>query len=201
MYESEKVDPTAGGLGSAAGRAAAERGAGADVRPRRRAVPPAVRNRARGPRPVRPVAVPVPVRPLPGERPVRPGRSGPSSRVPSSRERVLVRRPVVVVARVGAPARGAVAGLALAVLTAAVVVGLGLLGTLAGEWRGGAVPAGGASVEVTVGARETVWDVAHRLAPGLTGAELAAFAERVAVDNALTSARVAPGRVLRVPVG
>jgi len=46
-----------------------------------------------------------------------------------------------------------------------------------------------------------VWDVAARLAPGRPGAEVAAVAERIVADNALRSARLESGQVLRVAGG
>ncbi len=38
-------------------------------------------------------------------------------------------------------------------------------------------------------------------APGLSGPQRAALAERIVTDNALTSARLQPGQVLRVAGG
>jgi hypothetical protein len=58
-----------------------------------------------------------------------------------------------------------------------------------------------APVVVTVEPGETVWEVADRVAPGLSGAERAALAQRIVADNGLGSARPAPGRVLRVVAG
>jgi hypothetical protein len=56
-------------------------------------------------------------------------------------------------------------------------------------------------VVVTAEPGETVWDVASRVAPELSGPQRAALAERIVIDNALGSARPAPGQVLRVAVG
>jgi Tfp pilus assembly protein FimV len=52
---------------------------------------------------------------------------------------------------------------------------------------------------VTAAPGETVWEVADRIAPELSGAERAAFAERIVTENRLTSVRLQPGQVLRVP--
>jgi len=48
---------------------------------------------------------------------------------------------------------------------------------------------------------ETVWDVVRRVAPGRSGPEVAALAERIVADNALASGRPWPGQVLRVATG
>jgi Tfp pilus assembly protein FimV len=58
-----------------------------------------------------------------------------------------------------------------------------------------------APVVVTAEAGETVWDVADRVAPGLSGPRRAALAERIVADNELASVRLRPGQVLRVAVG
>ena len=55
-------------------------------------------------------------------------------------------------------------------------------------------------VAVTVTTAGTVWDVADRVAPGASGPERAALVDQIVAANALTSMRVAPGMVLRVPV-
>jgi hypothetical protein len=58
-----------------------------------------------------------------------------------------------------------------------------------------------APVVVTAGSGETVWDVADRVTPGLSGPRRAALAERIVADNELASVRLRPGQVLRVAVG
>ncbi|HEX8520259.1 MAG TPA: LysM peptidoglycan-binding domain-containing protein, partial [Pseudonocardia sp.] len=107
----------------------------------------------------------------------------------------------------------------------AAVVALGLLASLAAPAAGsaagpsvagpsapgpstpgpsGAVPSGTVppgTVLATVEPGETVWEVADRVAPGLSGPQRAALAERIAAENALDSARPPAGRVLRVPAG
>jgi hypothetical protein len=67
-----------------------------------------------------------------------------------------------------------------------------------GQVTVGRVRAG--EVTVTVTTAGTVWDVADRVAPGASGPERAALVDRIVAANALTSMRVAPGTVLRVPV-
>jgi len=111
-----------------------------------------------------------------------------------------------------------VAGLGVVVLSAAVVVGLGLLAGIGGPERG-PVSVGPAAVlpalwpapvpvqvvpgatMVTVAPGETLWDVARRVAPAASGPELAGVAERLVTDNSLTSARLRPGQALRVTGG
>jgi hypothetical protein len=110
------------------------------------------------------------------------------------------------------PAR-VVGGVALMLASAAVVVVLGLVAvaaqpavpvpaasapaSAAAAWTGGA--GGQAPTAVTAAPGETVWEVADRIAPELSGAERAAFAERIVTENRLTSVRLQPGQVLRVP--
>jgi hypothetical protein len=107
------------------------------------------------------------------------------------------------------------AGLALVLVAAAVVVGLGRIADVAAQSRAAEAPAvsqvdqvgqvtvgrvGVGGVTVTVTTAGTVWDVADRVAPGASGPERAALVDRIVAANALTSMRVAPGTVLRVPV-
>jgi hypothetical protein len=108
--------------------------------------------------------------------------------------------------------RRAAAGVAVVLSAAAVVAGLGLVGGAVAEVRaaevgagveGPAVVAAPRAVErtVTVGGERSVWEVARTADPGASGPELAALAERIVVDNSLTSVRLRPGQVLRVTVG
>jgi hypothetical protein len=175
--------------------------------------------RAAGPRPVRPGVVPVAVRPAEAPRP-----SGPAERSVAEQQwdartglRILARRPGAVPARYRV--RRAVAGVALVAASAVAVVALGLLARLAepaaapvptpvSVAAGAPAPADApalagatAPVVVTAGPGETVWDVADRVAPGLSGPRRAALAERIAVDNALSSVRLRTGQVLRVAAG
>ena len=157
------------------------------------------RRGSRGPRPVRPVVVPVIVRPAALPRPAGPVVSSPSG------PRLLVRRPAVAepvlpaVIRV----RRALAGVALTVAAAAVVVGLGLLAGTVAQSRVGTGSAGtvAAVAMVTVGPETTVQDVARDVAPAASGAQLAALTERIVTANSLTSVELSPGQVLRVPLG
>jgi hypothetical protein len=127
--------------------------------------------------------------------------------------------------------RRAVVGLAVTVVAAAVVVGLGQVAEMvaavravesggpAGTPAGSVVPAPldrsnawpgampiaqrveGGTVTITVAAERTVWEVARAVAPGASGSELAALVERIVTDNSLGSVRLHPGQVLRVTVG
>ncbi len=101
--------------------------------------------------------------------------------------------------------RRLVGGVAVGVLAAAVVVALGLLADAVGAARDGGpaapVPAVGVDGTVTAGGGETVWDVARRVAPSGSGPEITAVAERIVTGNSLTSVQLAPGQVLRIPVG
>jgi hypothetical protein len=99
--------------------------------------------------------------------------------------------------------RRALAGAALTVVAAAVVVGLGLLAGTVAQSRVGAGSAGtvAAVAMVTVGPEATVQDVARDVAPAASGAQLAALTERIVTANSLTSVELSPGQVLRVPLG
>jgi hypothetical protein len=169
------------------------------------------RRPAPGPRPVRPAGAWVTVRPLEVPRPVcdaaaapgavRVGTWGDAVRGPASGPRLLVRNPAGVGGRprTRSRLRRVVAGLAVVVASAAVVVALGLLARVAEPGPAPVRPP--APVVVTVQPGETVWDVAARVAPGRPGAEVAAAAERIVADNALGSVRLEPGQVLRVAGG
>jgi hypothetical protein len=192
------------------GRLAGSPDAGAGAGPARPRGWRVARRRGPGPRPVRPGVVAAVVRPLEVPRP-----SGPPMRSPvqwwarSTAPRVLARRPgPCAVRRVGRQRlRRAVAGLALLLAATSAVVALGLLARVA-EPAGPSTPpeslsvvAPAAPVVVTVEPGETVWEVAERVAPGLSGSERAALAQRIVADNGLGSARPEPGRVLRVVAG
>jgi hypothetical protein len=125
-------------------------------------------------------------------------------------QRVLVRR-VALAPQAAAPrAQRVLAAVALAVATATAVVLLGLLAGAVSDARGaGPAPVAGpvvvqsdsATLTVAVRAEETVWEVAQGVLPTATGPELGDLAERIVVDNGLSSVRVQPGQVLRVTVG
>jgi hypothetical protein len=165
------------------------------------------RRPARGPRPTRPVVEPVGVRPREVPRPAV-GLGGGASGRPAEvwRDgagglRLLTRRPVAVHRGARYRVRRAVAGLAVVVASAAAVVALGLLARAAGSDAVGPTPVPSAPTMVTTAPGDTVWEVAARLAPGRPGPELAALAERLVVENHLTSARLRPGQVLQVTPG
>jgi hypothetical protein len=100
---------------------------------------PAARRRGSGPQPARPMANAVAVRPTEAERP-RMQRSGPGGRAPlrAPAARMLVRRPLAAPPAVGAlgPVRRILAGLAVTVVSAALMVGLGLLADRVAASRG-----------------------------------------------------------------
>jgi hypothetical protein len=127
----------------------------------------------------------------------RGGHTRPSAAGP----RLLARRPGMAQRR-GDRVRRVMAGLALALAAAAVVVGLGHVADLTAHARGAGAPAVAQAAEVTVkvAAPSTVWDVADRVRPGLSGPERAALVDRIVAANSLTSLRVRSGEVLRVPL-
>lgn len=116
--------------------------------------------------------------------------------------RVLVRGLQAPAPRRGDRVRRVMAGLALVLAAAAVVVGLGRVADLTAQARVQAAPAvsQAAEVIVTVAAPGTVWDVADGVVPGASGPQRAALVDRIVVANSLTSMRVRPGQVLRVPL-
>ncbi|HEX3259570.1 MAG TPA: hypothetical protein VHS35_13700 [Pseudonocardia sp.] len=133
----------------------------------------------------------------------------------SAGPRLLVTRPGRPAPRRGDRVRRFLAGLALVLVAAAVVVGLGRIADVAAQSRAAEAPTvsqadqvgqvtvgrvGVGEVTVTVTTEATVWDVADRVAPGASGPERAALVDRIVAANALTSLRVAPGTVLRVPL-
>lgn len=113
--------------------------------------------------------------------------------------RVLVRRPVPPVPRSGEWVRRIAGGLVAALVTAAVVFGLGWVADAAAQARGPASPVV-AEVTVTVEQPGTVWDVVAGVAPRVSGPQRAAMVDQVVAVNSLSSVRVWPGEVLRVPL-
>jgi hypothetical protein len=192
------------------GRKGFDEGADRRTGGRPAASPPRPWRRVAGPRPVRPGVAPVAVRPAEAPRPVWPAG------VPAAERCRDARTGLRLLARPGATSqctarhrrRRAVAGLALVAASAAVVVALGLLARLA-EPVVAPAPVASVSVAVdppapvvvTVEPGETVWEVADRVAPGLSGPRRAALAERIVADNALPSVRPQAGQVLRVATG
>lgn len=100
-------------------------------------------------------------------------------------------RSAAVARPAGRPSR--LAGLvAAATVTLTVVGGLGWMGQAADP----RVPAGTAVVRV--GAGETVWDVAHRVAPQF---DQRAVVERIRQLNGIMGSAIEPGQQLQVPDG
>ncbi len=81
----------------------------------------------------------------------------------------------------------------MAVASVAVVSGLAVLGQGAG-----ATDVPGGVGEVRVGAGETLWDVAERVAPG---SDEQAVVARIRELNGIAGSAVRPGQELRVPDG
>ena len=137
-------------------------------------------------------------RPRPARvRPYGPGRPAPGpTRGPGP---VRLRRPPVV-PRCAAPDRvepahrRALQVVIAGVVTLAVVCGLAVLGQVAAG--GPAVPATTAVVQV--GAGETVWDVARRVAPD---AATPAVVQRIRELNGMAGSELRPGQRLTVPDG
>ena len=174
------------------------------VRDRRAGERRILRRRASGPRPVRPAVSAVPVRPAEAERPqVASGARRLPLPVPG--RRTLARRPRVLARAAVLPerVRRFLAGVAATAAAAAVVVVLGVVADSAAAVRAGeqAVGAPQGSIVVTVGVERTPWDVAHRIAPGASGPQVAELAERIVTDNSLGSVPLRPGQVLRVTSG
>lgn len=84
--------------------------------------------------------------------------------------------------------------LAAVVVTLAVLGGLGLLSRHAGAGTG--VPT--ETTVVRVGAGETVWDVAQRVAPQ---SDVRAVVQRIRRLNGMVGSAVQPGQRLQVPDG
>jgi hypothetical protein len=151
------------------------------------------------------------------------GLLGPARR---SEQRVLARRAAAApVIRTPRRRHGALVVAALMAVTATAVVLLGMLGDEVAAARLGAPTAtsaapasmaasmqasvvvapvavvAGRADTVTVGSEVTVWEVAERVAPAASGAQVAALAQRLVAENDLSSVRVHPGQVLRVTAG
>lgn len=164
-----------GGLAGDAGRSAWAGRSAVDTRPVRRAAPTR-------PRPACPARGLVTAPASRGLRTARPA----GLRVPAPAvRRAAMARPA------GRPSR--LAGLvAAATVTLTVVGGLGWMGQAAGP----GVPA--ETAVVRVGAGETVWDVAHRVAPQ---SDQRAVVERIRQLNGMVGSAIEPGQQLQVPDG
>jgi hypothetical protein len=188
---------------------AQERGVVLDRRPgERRRIG---RRRPSGPRPVRPAVNAVPLRPAEAERPQAPSGARqvslpvPGVRTLAQAPRAVPRGPVLFGPVLFGPVlfgrvRRVLAGLAVTVAAAAVVVGLGVLADSAAAVRAAerSVSAPQGTVVVTVRDEHSAWDVARRIAPGASGPEVATLAERIVTENSLGSVPLHPGQVLRV---
>jgi hypothetical protein len=183
---------------------AQERGVVLDRRPgERRRIG---RRRASGPRPVRPAVNAVPLRPAEAERPQAPSGARqvplpvPGVRTLAQAPRAVPRGPVLFGPVLFGRVRRVLAGLAVTVAAAAVVVGLGVLADSAAAVRAAerSVSAPQGTVVVTVRDERSAWDVARRIAPGASGPEVATLAERIVTENSLGSVPLHPGQVLRV---
>ncbi len=115
--------------------------------------------------------------------------------------RAAARRPTAGRLAVRRAAAGVVLVLVVGVAAALAVTALGLLADAVSGARTPAAPPAPAAVTVVVDAPGTVWDVAGRVAPHADAGERAALAGRIVTANALPSADVTPGEVLRVPLG
>ena len=147
-------------------------------------------DRPRAPR-VRPYCPghPAPGHPMPG--PTYRSNRGRPARL---RRPLVVPRSSAVPARVESVRRRAVRVVTAAVVTLGVVCGLAVLGQVVAD--GPAVPA--ATAVVRVGAGETVWDVARRVAPD---AATPAVAQRIRELNGMAGSELRPGQQLTVPDG
>ncbi len=136
---------------------------------------------------------------LDGPRPARVCSTSPT-RGPGPGRPGQLRRPPVVPRgpassdRVQPACRHAVQVVIAGVVTFTVVCGLAVLGQVAAGGPG--VPATTAVVQV--GAGETVWDVARRVAPD---AATPAVVQRIRELNAMAGSELRPGQQLRVPDG
>jgi hypothetical protein len=139
-------------------------------------------------------ARPGPQRPAKDTGPVRRAAPTPPPLAPPRLRRApsLVVRPAPVPDVPPSRARRAAHLATAAVLTLAVVGGLGWLGQRAGA----DVP--DETTTVRVGTGETVWDVAQRVAPD---ADPRAVVERIRLLNGMVSSAVQPGQYLQVPDG
>ncbi len=148
---------------------------------------PAARDSKVGPAGTTPVRRPAPIRPLPAcPAPVPP-------MAPLAHPRMLAPAAGVQVACPSVLRLGRVARLvAAATVTLAVVGGLGWVGMAPSP----GIPA--ETVVARVGAGETIWDVARRVAPEY---DQRAVVERIRQLNGMAGSALQPGQQLQVPRG
>jgi hypothetical protein len=90
------------------------------------------------------------------------------------------------------------AAVGVALASALVVIGLGLLAEAAQAARtAGSATSGPQMVAAEPG--ETVWELARRVSPSAAGPELAALTQRIVEANSLGSVRLQPGQLVQVP--
>jgi hypothetical protein len=97
-------------------------------------------------------------------------------------------------------ARRMLATVGVALVSALVVIGLGLLAEAAQAARAAGSVASGPLV-VVAEPGETAWELARRVAPSAAGPELAALTERIVEANSLGSVRLQAGQLVQVPGG
>jgi hypothetical protein len=90
------------------------------------------------------------------------------------------------------------AAVGVALASALVVIGLGLLAEAA-QAAGTAESAASGAQVVAAEPGETVWELARRVAPSAAGPELAALTQRIVEANSLGSVRLQPGQLVQVP--
>lgn len=113
--------------------------------------------------------------------------------------RLLIRGSIPASPQQAGRIRRIATGLAVVLLAATVVFGLGRVADATVQARESAAPVV-AEVTVTVYTPGTVWDVVDAVAPGANGPQRAAMVDRVVAVNSLDSFQVRPGEVLRVPL-
>jgi hypothetical protein len=124
--------------------------------------------------------------------PARSTRPCPSRPGTAARSHPAARRVGLAPSTTEPPRRRTGALAAVAVVTFAMVCGLMLLGQVGAALR----EAPRETSVVRVGAGETVWDVAERVAPG---SDVRAAADRIRRLNGISDSAIEPGRLLRVP--
>jgi hypothetical protein len=93
--------------------------------------------------------------------------------------------------------RRVLAAVGVALASALVVIGLGLLAEAAHAAR--VAPAASGPQVVAAQPGETVWELARRVVPSAAGPELAELTQRIVEANSLGSVRLQPGQLVQVP--